>query len=274
MSSMDSYISAKGIFGKESRLMPDFTSAQAKQQLIKYEQAIPIFQPLAENGDEKAQYFLGVSYWYIAYLTPQITKEEIVQWTEKAMDQFEKAYNQHGSLAGVAAYGIAKCYLCWFEQVWNPIRPYFDSFCKRKIKKRSSYQKKYQEDKKLAEDLCGHVWHWARIAAELDHQKGKELLGQLWGGVYFFGKNLRHAVEWYDTLYETSTSEEDKNNYLFLRWHYYKEYKEQQKRAKLKKLLEQAMQQEDGVVEWRTYSGRKQAVIVAGKGKLPMVVVD
>ena len=82
------------------------------------------------------------------------------------MDQFEKAYNQHGSLAGVAAYGIAKCYLCWFEQVWNPIRPYFDSFCKRKIKKRSSYQKKYQEDKKLAEDLCGHLWHWARLERE------------------------------------------------------------------------------------------------------------
>ena len=163
--------------------MLDFTSAQAKQQLIKYEQAIPIFQPLAENGDEKAQYFLGVSYWYIAYLTPQITKEEIVQWTEKAMDQFEKAYNQHGSLAGVAAYGIAKCYLCWFEQVWNPIRPYFDSFCKRKIKKRSSYQKKYQEDKKLAEDLCGHLWHWARLAAELDHQKGKNYWGNC-GAVY------------------------------------------------------------------------------------------
>lgn len=264
--------------------MLDFTSAQAKQQLIKYEQAIPIFQPLAEDGDEKAQYFLGVSYWYIACLTPQITKEEIVQWTEKAMDQFEKAYNQQGPLAGAAAYGVARCYLCWFEQVWNPIRCYFDKKYRKEItdkkgsRRISSYQKAYRAERKLAEELFDKLLHWAERSADLEYKKGKELLGELWGGVYFFGKDLLRAVDWYEKLYEMSTSEGDKNNYLFWKWHYYKEYKEQQKRAKLKKLLEQAMQQEEGFVELTQEAGprasEKQVVIVDGKAKMPMVVVD
>ena len=264
--------------------MPDFTSAQARQQLIKYEQAIPIFQPLAEDGDEKAQYFLGVSYWYIACLTPQITKEEIVQWIDKAMVQFEKVYQQHGPLAGAAAYGVAKCYVCWFEQVWNPIRCYFDKKYrkdladKRTVRKISSYQRAYRSERKLAEEIFEKILYWAQQSSDLDYKKGKELLGELWGGVYFFGKDLLRAVDWYETLYQRSTSEGDKNNYLFWKWHYYKEYKEQQKRAKLKKFLEQAMQQEDGVVELAqeegAYASEKVEVIVDGKAKLPMVVVE
>lgn len=251
---------------------------QARQQLIKYEQAIPIFQPLAEAGDEKAQYYLGVSYWYISCLIPQITKEEIVQWTGKAMDQFEKVYDQKGKLAGAAAYGIAKCYRCWFALVWNPIRPYFDKTYKGKIKKWSAHQKTYREEKKVAKELCGRVEHWAQKAADLDHQKGKELLGNLWGGVYFFGKDLPRTINWYDTLYETSASEREKNNYLFLKWHYYKEYKEQEKRLALKNFLEQALQQENGTIEFTQKSKsdvcEKGVVISDGEVKVPMVIVE